>query len=151
MYTMDTLWNSLCETIAMSSPRSVLCKINKTITKVIASYGAMFQCHIMCSTRKGPICTLRKRQVQISLCISEADQGLYCPLTESVDTSICWWAENAQIRLHGYACWSVPTLSTNCIRAFFMCCASYVTWKDSFVNNKVMCTLWKILPPFNNS
>ena len=37
--------------------------------------------------------------------------------------SICWWTENAQIRLHGY--WAGPILSANCIRALFVHCTSY--------------------------
>ena len=55
----------------------------------------------------------------------QADLGLHCPLTESVDTVVhVDKTENVQVRLHGCARSSGPSLFAYGIRAFFPHCTS---------------------------
>ena len=81
----------------------------------------------MCTARKGPLCNLRKMQAQISLRISAGWSGpSLSPYRITGYWSICQQSETAQIRLQRYTCCSVPTLSANCIRGFFVHCTSNI-------------------------
>ena len=68
--------------------------------------------YMMHNSWKRPLCNLRTTLALIwsEPLLSAYRIGGYC--------SICQQAENAQIRLHWCACWSGPTLSAKCIRAF---------------------------------
>ena len=89
------------------------------------------------------LCNLQTTQAQISLCIStQADQCLHCLLSEYCIA--CRQTENAQIRLHGCICLSGSMLSANCIRAFFVCCASYYVTIVTKMQNISLCLNWHL-------
>ena len=82
--------------------------------------------HMMRNARKGPLCNLRTTQALITLHICAGWSGPLLPTDRiNVYRSICWQTENIQIRLHGCACSSGPSLFAYGIRSFFPCCASY--------------------------
>ena len=86
-------------------------------------FSGLLKSLLMCKARKGPKRNLQKLQAQIWLlkCTS-----WYGPSTYRMNgsCSIYWQTENAQIRLHGCTCWSVPLLFVYSIRAIFPCGAS---------------------------
>ena len=57
---------------------------------------------------------------------AQADLGLHCPLTESVDTVVYVDKQNVQIRLHRYAGLAGPLLLAYGVRAFFSSSASNI-------------------------
>ena len=83
--------------------------------------------HYMCYVWKKPLCNLRTTQVQISL---RECAGWSGPSTSAYRIngycSLCERTDNAQIRLHGWACWSVSSLFAYDIRALFPRWASII-------------------------
>ena len=75
--------------------------------------------------RKGPLCNLRTTQALISLRICWSGPSLSAYKINGY-SSICRIIENGQIRLHGYACCSRPSLFAYDIIALFPRCTSYV-------------------------
>ena len=70
----------------------------------------------MCNTQKGLYAIFGQCRPRSACASAYRVSGYY---------SICQWAENPQIRLHGCAYWFEPSMFTYNIKAFFTCCASY--------------------------
>ena len=98
---------------------------------------------------KGPLCNLQTTKAQISLRISAGWSGSSLSAYRiSRYCGVCQRIENAPIIRCAR---SGPTLSANCIRAHFACCASFgvcLKGMDTLSGNgrfikTVLCTFWK--------
>ena len=101
---------------------------------------------MMHNAQKWSVCYLLTRQALISCAFAQADLGLLCLLTASMDiVGICQQMENVPIRLHGCACSSGHSLLLYGIRAFFSCRTSndsdVCIQQVSVVHTKKFCIL----------
>ena len=87
----------------------------------------------MRNMRKRPWCHIQTGKVQMSMHIRAVWSGhsLFIDIYYNIH-GFCKRSRKAQISLRKCAGWSGPALSANCIRGFFMCCASNTIYLKHF-------------------